>query len=110
MCLAALAAQGVFLITIIVLRRKKKQRQAMLAARTAAAEAAAAAAAAASVDVEAGAAGLDAKQKGMEHGESKPSIGDADSAADPSEAVQPECSGAAAAAAQMFDDSVRGRR
>ncbi|KAI7836137.1 hypothetical protein COHA_009967 [Chlorella ohadii] len=45
MCVAALAAQSIFLATIIVLRRKKKQRKAEAEAR--AAEAAAAAAAAA---------------------------------------------------------------
>ncbi|KAL4436923.1 hypothetical protein ABPG75_004062 [Micractinium tetrahymenae] len=97
MCLAALAAQGVFLVTITVLRRKKKQRKAMLAAQAAAAEAAAAAAAAAAA--EAGAATGESQEEGLkQEGKLHSSYGD--SAADPCEA-----DGAVAAATpSTFDD------
>lgn len=108
MCLAAVAAQGVFLVTILVLRRKKKQRKAMLEAQAAAAQAAAAAAVAAA-GAEAGVAAGKGQGKKLGDDEGKPSPGDSDSAADPSEAAH-GCCAPAAAASHAFDDSVRGGR
>lgn len=64
MCVAALAAQSIFLATIIVLRRKKKQRKAEAEARAAEAAAAAAAAAEAGMLPGGGEGSLDLMEPG----------------------------------------------
>lgn len=64
MCIGALAAQGIFVITVLILRKKKKQQKALAEARAAAA----AVAATADGSADGGLKGSDAALDSLESG------------------------------------------